>query len=207
MCFGSPEGLATLIEFVFFIILQESSFKYDKSNRVVCFFTVRTIGGNQQSKRIRVWWVLSDAHGFANCHIVVTFYNFFLIVKAMSMYCHLQRLNLSSLCTQVKVLYPGFIQYVHENWLSKKGLYPSTGFMGLVLAMHICDEVGQIPSPKNGVKKREQVRVVKHGYLIIPIVRSVANRLECICMSACSQEHCAHDELVQNTCGDMSSSR
>ncbi|XP_056443275.1 CMP-N-acetylneuraminate-beta-galactosamide-alpha-2,3-sialyltransferase 1-like [Gadus chalcogrammus] len=41
----------------------------------------------------------------------------------------------------VKVLYPGFIQYVHENWLEKKGRYPSTGFMGVVLAMHICDEV------------------------------------------------------------------
>uniref|UniRef100_A0A8C4ZVV7 ST3 beta-galactoside alpha-2,3-sialyltransferase 1 n=1 Tax=Gadus morhua TaxID=8049 RepID=A0A8C4ZVV7_GADMO len=39
------------------------------------------------------------------------------------------------------VLYPGFIQYVHENWLGKKGRYPSTGFMGVVLAMHICDEV------------------------------------------------------------------
>ncbi|XP_059904058.1 CMP-N-acetylneuraminate-beta-galactosamide-alpha-2,3-sialyltransferase 1-like isoform X1 [Gadus macrocephalus] len=41
----------------------------------------------------------------------------------------------------VKVLHPGFIQYVHENWLGKKGKYPSTGFMGVVLAMHICDEV------------------------------------------------------------------
>ncbi|CAL8356114.1 unnamed protein product [Boreogadus saida] len=51
------------------------------------------------------------------------------------------RLILSSSCTQVKVLYPGFIQYVHENWLGKKGRYPSTGFMGVVLAMHICDEV------------------------------------------------------------------
>ncbi|CAL8270374.1 unnamed protein product [Gadus morhua 'NCC'] len=41
----------------------------------------------------------------------------------------------------VKVLHPGFIQYVHQNWLEKKGKYPSTGFMGVVLAMHICDEV------------------------------------------------------------------
>ncbi|CAL8389308.1 unnamed protein product [Arctogadus glacialis] len=41
----------------------------------------------------------------------------------------------------VKVLHPGFIQYVHENWLGKEGRYPSTGFMGVVLAMHICDEV------------------------------------------------------------------
>uniref|UniRef100_A0A3B4WTL0 CMP-N-acetylneuraminate-beta-galactosamide-alpha-2,3-sialyltransferase 1-like n=1 Tax=Seriola lalandi dorsalis TaxID=1841481 RepID=A0A3B4WTL0_SERLL len=31
--------------------------------------------------------------------------------------------------------------YVHDTWLEKKGRYPSTGFMALVLALHICDEV------------------------------------------------------------------
>ncbi|CAL8238762.1 unnamed protein product, partial [Lota lota] len=40
----------------------------------------------------------------------------------------------------VKVLHPGFIKYVHEIWLEEKGKYPSTGFLGVVLAMHICDE-------------------------------------------------------------------
>ncbi|KAJ3584513.1 hypothetical protein NHX12_015008 [Muraenolepis orangiensis] len=41
----------------------------------------------------------------------------------------------------VKVLHPGFIKYVYESWLEKHGGYPSTGFLGVVLAIHICDEV------------------------------------------------------------------
>ncbi|XP_020509955.2 CMP-N-acetylneuraminate-beta-galactosamide-alpha-2,3-sialyltransferase 1 isoform X1 [Labrus bergylta] len=39
------------------------------------------------------------------------------------------------------VVNPVFMQYVHEAWLEKKGHYPSTGFMTLVLAMHLCDEL------------------------------------------------------------------
>ncbi|KAK9527245.1 hypothetical protein VZT92_015898 [Zoarces viviparus] len=41
----------------------------------------------------------------------------------------------------VMVLNPAFMRYVHDVWLQKKGKYPSTGFMTLVLALHICDEV------------------------------------------------------------------
>ncbi|XP_044191923.1 CMP-N-acetylneuraminate-beta-galactosamide-alpha-2,3-sialyltransferase 2-like [Thunnus albacares] len=41
----------------------------------------------------------------------------------------------------VMILNPGFMKYVHENWLGKKGRYPSTGFMTLALSMHMCDEV------------------------------------------------------------------
>ncbi|KAM6941657.1 CMP-N-acetylneuraminate-beta-galactosamide-alpha-2,3-sialyltransferase 2-like [Lycodopsis pacificus] len=41
----------------------------------------------------------------------------------------------------VMVLNPAFMRYVHDVWLQKKGKYPSTGFMSLVLALHICDEV------------------------------------------------------------------
>ncbi|KAK7898792.1 hypothetical protein WMY93_019645 [Mugilogobius chulae] len=41
----------------------------------------------------------------------------------------------------VMAVNPGFIKYVHRSWLSRRGRYPSTGFMTLVLAMHICDEV------------------------------------------------------------------
>ncbi|XP_054461945.1 CMP-N-acetylneuraminate-beta-galactosamide-alpha-2,3-sialyltransferase 1-like [Anoplopoma fimbria] len=41
----------------------------------------------------------------------------------------------------VMVLNPAFMRYVHHVWLRKKGSYPSTGFMALVLALHICDEV------------------------------------------------------------------
>ncbi|XP_074542988.1 CMP-N-acetylneuraminate-beta-galactosamide-alpha-2,3-sialyltransferase 1-like [Halichoeres trimaculatus] len=39
------------------------------------------------------------------------------------------------------VINPAFMQYVHETWLMKKGRYPSTGFIALVMALHICDEV------------------------------------------------------------------
>uniref|UniRef100_A0A3P9PQ41 CMP-N-acetylneuraminate-beta-galactosamide-alpha-2,3-sialyltransferase 1 n=1 Tax=Poecilia reticulata TaxID=8081 RepID=A0A3P9PQ41_POERE len=41
----------------------------------------------------------------------------------------------------VMVLNPAFMKYVHQKWLGKKGKYPSTGFMTLISALHICDEV------------------------------------------------------------------
>ncbi|KAM4550660.1 CMP-N-acetylneuraminate-beta-galactosamide-alpha-2,3-sialyltransferase 1-like [Fundulus diaphanus] len=41
----------------------------------------------------------------------------------------------------VMVLNPAFMKYVHQIWVGKKGRYPSTGFMTLIFALHICDEV------------------------------------------------------------------
>ncbi|XP_043994733.1 CMP-N-acetylneuraminate-beta-galactosamide-alpha-2,3-sialyltransferase 1-like isoform X2 [Gambusia affinis] len=41
----------------------------------------------------------------------------------------------------VKVISPAFMRYVHEVWLRKKMAYPSTGFMVLVAALHVCDQV------------------------------------------------------------------
>uniref|UniRef100_A0A8C9Z2F1 CMP-N-acetylneuraminate-beta-galactosamide-alpha-2,3-sialyltransferase 1 n=1 Tax=Sander lucioperca TaxID=283035 RepID=A0A8C9Z2F1_SANLU len=41
----------------------------------------------------------------------------------------------------VMVLNPAFMRYVHVMWLEKKGKYPSTGFLALILALHMCDEV------------------------------------------------------------------
>ncbi|KAF1381322.1 hypothetical protein PFLUV_G00152690 [Perca fluviatilis] len=41
----------------------------------------------------------------------------------------------------VMILNPAFMKYVHDMWLENKGYYPSTGFLALVLALHICDEV------------------------------------------------------------------
>ncbi|KAJ0003768.1 hypothetical protein NQD34_008866 [Periophthalmus magnuspinnatus] len=41
----------------------------------------------------------------------------------------------------VMVVNPRFMRYIHTCWLSTRGKYPSTGFMTLVLAMHICDQV------------------------------------------------------------------
>ncbi|XP_029918841.1 CMP-N-acetylneuraminate-beta-galactosamide-alpha-2,3-sialyltransferase 1-like [Myripristis murdjan] len=42
----------------------------------------------------------------------------------------------------VMVLSPAFIKYVHEVWLDNLAhTYPSTGFMTVVLSLHMCDEV------------------------------------------------------------------
>ncbi|XP_076135765.1 CMP-N-acetylneuraminate-beta-galactosamide-alpha-2,3-sialyltransferase 1-like [Alosa pseudoharengus] len=41
----------------------------------------------------------------------------------------------------VMVVNPSFMQYVHEVWLKGNGHQPSTGFMTVVLALHICDQV------------------------------------------------------------------
>uniref|UniRef100_A0A671UST1 CMP-N-acetylneuraminate-beta-galactosamide-alpha-2,3-sialyltransferase 2 n=2 Tax=Sparus aurata TaxID=8175 RepID=A0A671UST1_SPAAU len=41
----------------------------------------------------------------------------------------------------VMVVNPAFMRCVHDSWLSKKGQYPSTGFMALILALRVCDEV------------------------------------------------------------------
>uniref|UniRef100_A0A667X9H2 CMP-N-acetylneuraminate-beta-galactosamide-alpha-2,3-sialyltransferase 1 n=1 Tax=Myripristis murdjan TaxID=586833 RepID=A0A667X9H2_9TELE len=40
------------------------------------------------------------------------------------------------------MLSPAFMKYVHENWLlNPTRTYPSTGFMAVVLSLHMCDEV------------------------------------------------------------------
>ncbi|XP_032437471.1 CMP-N-acetylneuraminate-beta-galactosamide-alpha-2,3-sialyltransferase 1-like [Xiphophorus hellerii] len=41
----------------------------------------------------------------------------------------------------VMVINPEFMKYSHEKWLEKEGAYPSTGFMTLIFALHICDEI------------------------------------------------------------------
>nr|XP_020499771.1 CMP-N-acetylneuraminate-beta-galactosamide-alpha-2,3-sialyltransferase 1-like [Labrus bergylta]XP_020499772.1 CMP-N-acetylneuraminate-beta-galactosamide-alpha-2,3-sialyltransferase 1-like [Labrus bergylta] len=41
----------------------------------------------------------------------------------------------------VMVFNPAFMKYTYDLWLHKKGRYPSTGFMTLILSLHICDEV------------------------------------------------------------------
>ncbi|KAI5608130.1 CMP-N-acetylneuraminate-beta-galactosamide-alpha-2, 3-sialyltransferase 1, partial [Silurus asotus] len=42
---------------------------------------------------------------------------------------------------KVMIINPEFIRYIFESWLKKQGKYPSTGFIMLMLAMHICDQV------------------------------------------------------------------
>ncbi|XP_016086494.1 CMP-N-acetylneuraminate-beta-galactosamide-alpha-2,3-sialyltransferase 1-like [Sinocyclocheilus grahami] len=42
---------------------------------------------------------------------------------------------------KVMILHPEFIRYVYDNWAEGHGRYPSTGFLTLMFALHICDEV------------------------------------------------------------------
>ncbi|XP_056274803.1 CMP-N-acetylneuraminate-beta-galactosamide-alpha-2,3-sialyltransferase 1-like [Pseudoliparis swirei] len=42
---------------------------------------------------------------------------------------------------KVLIYNPTFFKYVYESWLEGHGRYPSTGFLSLMLAVHICDEV------------------------------------------------------------------
>ena len=42
---------------------------------------------------------------------------------------------------RVRIIHPEFIKYVHESWADNQMAYPSTGFIALMMAVHICDEV------------------------------------------------------------------
>ncbi|XDV33936.1 hypothetical protein PO909_004171 [Leuciscus waleckii] len=42
---------------------------------------------------------------------------------------------------KVMILHPEFMRYVHDNWAEGHGRYPSTGFLALIFALHICDKV------------------------------------------------------------------
>ncbi|KAI2661456.1 CMP-N-acetylneuraminate-beta-galactosamide-alpha-2,3-sialyltransferase 1 [Labeo rohita] len=41
----------------------------------------------------------------------------------------------------VMIMHPAFIYYVRTTWLHLRRSYPSTGFLVLMFALHICDEV------------------------------------------------------------------
>ncbi|KTG11724.1 hypothetical protein cypCar_00026912, partial [Cyprinus carpio] len=45
---------------------------------------------------------------------------------------------------KVMILHPEFIRYVYDNWAERHGRYPSTGFLTLIFALHICDETEKI---------------------------------------------------------------
>jgi hypothetical protein len=42
---------------------------------------------------------------------------------------------------RVRIIHPGFVHYVHQRWTGDRGGYPSTGFIALMIALHVCDEV------------------------------------------------------------------
>lgn len=43
--------------------------------------------------------------------------------------------------SRVRIIHPEFIKYVHEDWMDGRGQFPSTGFIALMIAVHVCDEV------------------------------------------------------------------
>ncbi|KAL4629916.1 CMP-N-acetylneuraminate-beta-galactosamide-alpha-2,3-sialyltransferase 1-like [Arapaima gigas] len=42
---------------------------------------------------------------------------------------------------KVIIYNPTFLKYVYDNWLENHGRYPSTGFLAIMFAIHICDQV------------------------------------------------------------------
>ncbi len=42
---------------------------------------------------------------------------------------------------RVRIIHPGFVMYVHDSWTEGSKTYPSTGFITLMVALSICDEV------------------------------------------------------------------
>ncbi len=42
---------------------------------------------------------------------------------------------------RVNVVHPEFVKYLDDKWTRGEGAYPSTGFIALMLAVHVCDEV------------------------------------------------------------------
>ncbi|XP_062987231.1 CMP-N-acetylneuraminate-beta-galactosamide-alpha-2,3-sialyltransferase 1 [Elgaria multicarinata webbii] len=42
---------------------------------------------------------------------------------------------------KILVYHPRFMKYVYDDWLQHHGRYPSTGFLSIIFALHICDEV------------------------------------------------------------------
>lgn len=68
---------------------------------------------------------------------IVTFVN---LILMSTLYCFSYR-EYSTNKGLMMIVNPAFMKYVHDGWLGRKGQYPSTGFMTLVLAIHMCEEV------------------------------------------------------------------
>ncbi|MBN3295356.1 SIA4A sialyltransferase, partial [Amia calva] len=51
----------------------------------------------------------------------------------------LSKININK--EMVLVYSPTFFKYIFDSWLENHGRYPSTGFLSLMFAVHVCDEV------------------------------------------------------------------
>ncbi|XP_076129265.1 CMP-N-acetylneuraminate-beta-galactosamide-alpha-2,3-sialyltransferase 1-like [Alosa pseudoharengus] len=96
------------------IIYPESAVDVDNSTHLVLF----------PFKTLDLEWLISV---FTTHHITKTYTRVMSTIKAD--------------VNMVMVVNPTFMNYVHYVWLKKHGGYPSTGFMTVVLALHICDQV------------------------------------------------------------------
>uniref|UniRef100_A0A671M400 CMP-N-acetylneuraminate-beta-galactosamide-alpha-2,3-sialyltransferase 2 n=1 Tax=Sinocyclocheilus anshuiensis TaxID=1608454 RepID=A0A671M400_9TELE len=96
------------------ILYPESAMDLDNSTHLVLFpFKIRDMQ-----------WLIST---FTTRHITRTYTRVKPSIKADE--------------NKVMVLHPAFIKYVYEKWLLKHGRYPSTGFITIIFALHICDQV------------------------------------------------------------------
>jgi hypothetical protein len=41
----------------------------------------------------------------------------------------------------VRIIHPEYIRHLHADWLGRRGNYPSMGFIALMIALHMCEEV------------------------------------------------------------------
>uniref|UniRef100_A0A671M1X3 CMP-N-acetylneuraminate-beta-galactosamide-alpha-2,3-sialyltransferase 2 n=1 Tax=Sinocyclocheilus anshuiensis TaxID=1608454 RepID=A0A671M1X3_9TELE len=57
---------------------------------------------------------------------------------------------------KVMILHPEFIRYVYDNWTEGHGLYPSTGFLTLIFALHVCDEVNMFGFENETINRLQQ---------------------------------------------------
>ncbi|KAI7798684.1 CMP-N-acetylneuraminate-beta-galactosamide-alpha-2,3-sialyltransferase 1-like [Triplophysa rosa] len=96
------------------IIYPESAVDIDKSTHLIIV----------PFKILDLRWLISI---FTTKHITRTYTN----VKS----------TLNADMDRVMIVHPAFIKYVYDNWSQRHGRYPSTGFISLILALHICDEV------------------------------------------------------------------
>jgi len=42
---------------------------------------------------------------------------------------------------RVRIIHPEFVKYIYEDWMDERGQFPSTGFIALMIAVHVCDDV------------------------------------------------------------------
>jgi hypothetical protein len=42
---------------------------------------------------------------------------------------------------RVRIISPEFVKYLHEDWTEERGDFPSTGFIAMMIAVHVCDDV------------------------------------------------------------------